>query len=111
MNSLFVVKCIEGITKAKEPKLESRTYMLLNRENAVCSFEMVILDLVSWPIKANPGHYFQKTGGDSGDIPETFSRHFPDFAISGCESHRVTQGIRRELFPGEFLMHSLKQKY
>ena len=47
MNSLFVVKCIQDITKAKVLKLESKTYMLLNTENVAYSFEMAIFYLVS----------------------------------------------------------------
>ena len=57
MNSLFVVKCIQGITKAKELKLESKTYMWLDTENAAYSYEMAIFHLVSnynlWSIR-NP---------------------------------------------------------
>ena len=30
----------------------------------------------------NSRKLFPKTGGDTGDIPETFTRLFPDFAIS-----------------------------
>ena len=58
MNSLFVVKCIRGITKAKVLKLESKTYMSLNTENAAYSYEMAIFHLVS-NHKKNP---YEKIG-------------------------------------------------
>ena len=36
---------------------------------------------------------FSKTGADTGDIPKTFSRRFPNFAISGHEGGDFAENI------------------
>ena len=45
--------------------------------------------------RQTPETISKKTGGDSGDIPETLSRLFPDFVILGRDSSDFPETISR----------------
>ena len=45
----------------------------------------------------NSRKLFPKTGGDTGDIRETYTRLFPDFAISDNDAGDFTETISRSI--------------
>ena len=64
-----------------------------------CTWHLIklIFELVVQPLLANRGNFFQKPGGDTGDILDTFSDFF-----QVLQFRVMRQEIFRELFPAQF---------